>query len=119
MPGYVVPITVAALVAVAVGAVIFIVFRLYSGQKLTVSWPFLFQVYLYLMSLLALLVVIGGMSTLVRAGMGTALGKGFSYSSPQMYELRKPPAPAVPVGAVRPPVPPETQELSPEEMEQA
>ena len=38
MPGYVIPIMLIALVAAAIGAVVFIIFRLQSGQGLNISW---------------------------------------------------------------------------------
>ncbi len=93
MPGYVIPIMVTALVAVAIGGLAFVIFRLRTGQGLSISWRTLFLVYFYLMTVISLLVMVGGLSNLVRVGLGAVLGKEFSYSSPTLYEVRKPPLP--------------------------
>ncbi|MDP6510156.1 MAG: hypothetical protein QGH23_02965 [Dehalococcoidia bacterium] len=90
MPGYVIPIMVIALVAVAIGAVVFFIFRLRSGQGLNISWRALFLVYFYLMTVISLLVMVDGISNLVRAGMGAALGQEFSYYSDR-YAYKIPP----------------------------
>ncbi|MEE9202562.1 MAG: DUF5671 domain-containing protein [Dehalococcoidia bacterium] len=114
MPGYVIPIMVMALVAVGIGGVVFVIFRLRTGQGLNISWRSLFLVYFYLMTVISLLVMVGGLSNLVRAGMGVALGKEFSYHASR-YMVKAPPPP-VRVGE-RVPTPEEPEEPTPEEQE--
>ncbi len=116
MPGYVIPIMVMALVAVAIGGLAFVIFRLRTGQGLNISWRALFLVYFYLMTVISLLVMVGGLSNLVRVGLGAVLGKEFSYYSPMPYEVQKPPMPVrVAPGEVA--VPAEGEQLTPEEQE--
>lgn len=121
MPGYVIPVLVVALVAAAIGGVVWGVLRLRSGQGLAVSWHTLFLAYFYLMTVVSLLVMVGGVSSLVRVGLGAALGQEFSYPAPSVYELRKPPPPMPigpgPVPAV--PVPEQAREPTPQEQEAA
>jgi hypothetical protein len=117
MPGYVIPIMVTALVVTAIGGLVFVIFRLRTGQGLNISWRFLFLVYFYLMTVISLLVMVGGLSNLVRVGMGAALGKEFSYDAPR-YAVKLLPPP-VPVGGDRVPIPQEAEQPTTEEQEEA
>lgn len=115
MPGYVIPIMVIALVAVGIGGVVFVIFRLRTGQGLSISWRSLFLVYFYLMTVISLLVMVGGLSNLVRVGMGAALGKEFSYHASR-YAVKMPPPP-VRVAPNGVPTAEESQEPTSEEQE--
>ena len=92
--------------AAAVGGAIYYVIRVRSGE--TVSFPLrlLFRAYLYITSIISIVILVIGGASLVRAGLGATLGKEFSYSSAYIKFVP------------RPVVPEETpKELTPEEEE--
>ena len=67
--------------AAAVGGVIFYVIRVRGGE--TVSFPLrvLLRAYLYIISIISIVILVVGCAGLVRAGLGATLGKEFSYSA--------------------------------------
>ena len=103
MLGFVVAILILLGLVAAIGVAISFVLRVRSGE--TVSFPLrlLFRAYLYLISIVSIVILMVGLSGLVQAGLGTALGKEFSYS------------PSFKSSAVLRPVSPEERPLSPGE----
>ncbi len=63
----------------AVGGVVYLVLHLRSGERFSFSMRLLFRLYLYVISLISLVILVVGAATLVQAGLGAALGKEFSY----------------------------------------
>ncbi len=100
MLGFVVAILILLGLVAAIGVAINFVLRVRSGE--TVSFPLrlLFRAYLYLISIVSIIILMVGLSGLVQAGLGATLGKEFSYS------------PAFKVAAPRP-VTPEERPLTP------
>lgn len=72
MPSYVIPILVIALVVAAIGGVVWGVVRLHGGQGLAISWHSLLLAYFYLMTVVSLLVMVGGVASLAGLGLGVA-----------------------------------------------
>ena len=66
----------------AIGVGVYLVMNLRRGEGLQVSLRALFQVYLYLLSIITLLLLVGGVGHLVRAGLASTLGNDFSYNAP-------------------------------------
>jgi len=65
--------------AAVIGAVVYVVLRLRSGDPFLISLGFLLRVYLYLASLISLLVMMSGLAGLANAGLSQAFGDEFSY----------------------------------------
>ena len=83
--------------AAIIGAVVYIVLRLRAGEPFLISLGFLLRVYLYLGSLISLLVLMSGLAGLANAGFSQVFGKEFSYQPESA--LRPPQRPAAsPVG---------------------
>lgn len=80
----IIPFVVSALMLVAivaaVGAVVYIVLRLRSGEPMVFPTRLMFRIYLYLITLVSLVTLLTGISDLAQAGLGAALGKEFSYN---------------------------------------
>ena len=92
--------------AAAVGGVIYYVIRARSGEAVSFPLRLLFRAYLYIISIISIVILVVGGASLVRAGLGATLGKEFSYSSAYIKFVP------------RPVVPEETpKELTPEEEE--
>ena len=67
-------------VVAAAGGVVHLVLRLRAGEGVTFPLRLLLRIYLYLITLISIIVLVTGASGLVEAGLGAALGKEFSYS---------------------------------------
>ena len=67
-------------VVAAVGGVVHLILRLRAGEEVTFPLRLLLRIYLYLITLISIIVLVTGASGLVQAGLGAALGKEFSYS---------------------------------------
>lgn len=77
-------------VAAVIGAIVYVILRLRSGEPLLISLKLLLRVYLYLASLVSLLVLVNGLAALANVGLSQAFGREFSYQSESVYR----PAPA-------------------------
>lgn len=93
-----------------VGGITYGVLKIRSGQEIHLPLKSLFLIYLYLITVVSLLIMVGGLSLMVQAGLALPLGKEFSYQPgysgyreyPQPVEVPPPPegggpAPAVPI----------------------
>lgn len=69
-------------VCLVIAGIVYAVQRARSGQGITLPLRQLFNVYLYLMTILSLLLTVSGLSSLVQAGLAVPLGKEFSYYTP-------------------------------------
>lgn len=103
-----IPLLVVVGVGLGVAGVIYLVGRVRSGQGLAIPLRPLLLFYLYLLSVVSLVVGVIGLSQLVRAGLSLPLGREFSYFAPQVHkgEVRvypPPPPYAVPERAYPPP----------------
>ena len=89
------PFLVAVLVLVGVvaaaGFAAYTVLRLRAGERVTFPLRLLFRVYLYLISLISIVIMVSGGSSLVQAGLGAALGKESSYIPVYVAEPVRPP----------------------------
>ena len=90
-----------------IGAVVYIVLRLRSGEPFLISLGFLLRVYLYLGSLISLLVLMSGLAGLANAGLSQAFGEEFSYRPENISRL---PPIREPGGELNPPTEEETQQ---------
>ena len=64
----------------AIGVAINFVVRVRSGEAVSFPLRLLFRAYLYLISIVSIVILMVGLSSLVQAGLGATLGKEFSYS---------------------------------------
>lgn len=109
---FIVPsIIILSLVILIAGIVAFIL-RVRRGQPLSLRLPFFLTGYFYFISLLSLIILASGLSTLVGAGLTTVLGKEFTYQKINIIALEPPPPSPVPEGA---PAPAKPARLTPEE----
>ena len=80
----VLPILVFVLVLVglvaAIGAAVFLIIRVRSGEAVSFPMRLLFRVYLYVISAVSVVILVVGLSSLIEAGLGGVLGKEFSYA---------------------------------------
>ena len=76
----VIPILILLGLIAAVGAVIYFVIRVRSGEAVSLPLRLLFRVYLYLISIVSIVMLVIGLSALVQVGLGAALSKEFSYA---------------------------------------
>ena len=63
-------------IAAVIGAVAYVVLRLRAGEPFLISLGFLLRVYLYLGSLISLLILMNGLAGLANAGLGQAVHQG-------------------------------------------
>jgi hypothetical protein len=100
-------------VGLVIAGIVYALQRARSGQGFAISLRQLFTVYLYVVTILTLLLTVSGLSHLVQAGLAVPLGKEFSYYPRYipvpMTIARPPPIPA------KPGVAPEQTQLTPEE----
>ncbi|HJW87902.1 MAG TPA: hypothetical protein VJ565_00300, partial [Dehalococcoidia bacterium] len=103
-----VPLVVLGLV---VAGVVFIIQRVRRGEGVSLSLRQVLGFYFYVMTVVTLLVTVGGLSRLVQAGLTVPLGREFSYypfyypdDYPVPVRLEAPPA--APAPAVAPTVAP-------------
>ncbi|MBI4198087.1 MAG: hypothetical protein HY533_03145 [Chloroflexi bacterium] len=82
-------LVLAALVG-AVGGIVYLVLKLRAGERITFPTRLLFRLYLYVISLISLVTLVAGLSNLVQAGLGAALGKEFSYNPVYVAEPFRP-----------------------------
>jgi hypothetical protein len=103
-----VPLVVLGLV---IAGVVFIIQRVRRGEGVSLSLRQVLAFYFYVMTVVALLVAVGGLSRLVQAGLAVPLGREFSYypdDYPVPVRLEAPPAPALAIAPTV--VPPEEEE---------
>ncbi|MDP2726208.1 MAG: DUF5671 domain-containing protein [Dehalococcoidia bacterium] len=98
-------------VGLVIAGIIYALQRARSGQGFAISLRQLFTVYLYVMTILTLLLTVSGLSHLVQAGLAVPMGKEFSYY-PRFMSVRMPPPYQVPA---KPGIMPEQTQLTPEE----
>jgi hypothetical protein len=79
IPFMVILLVLVALVA-AIGGAVYLVLRVRAGERIAFPSRLLFHLYLYVISLISLITLVAGLSNLVQAGLGAALGKEFSYT---------------------------------------
>ncbi|MFH1487187.1 MAG: DUF5671 domain-containing protein [Chloroflexota bacterium] len=78
-----------------IALVVFLVSRVRAGGFQEISVRVLLTCYFYLVIVVSLIVTLAGFSTLVKAGLGSALGREFSYyRSTVVKPLPPPPSPA-------------------------
>ena len=113
-----VPLLVLGLVIVGV---VFAIQRVRRGEGVSLSLRQVLAFYFYVMTVVTLLVAVGGLSRLVQAGLAVPLGREFSYypvyypdDYPVPLRMEAPPAPAL---AVPPTVVPPGKGSVPEEEE--
>lgn len=71
--------------AALIAALVLFTLRARAGEPFTVRLALLFRLYLYLMSLVSLMVMVFGLAFLLNAGFTPAFGKDFSYQAPPLY----------------------------------
>jgi len=77
------------------GGGVYLVARARSGERPGLPWRALLRLYLYLVLVASLMVMVSGLADLVRAGLGMALGKEFSYYPAYVPAVEPfPPSPA-------------------------
>ncbi|MBI4301974.1 MAG: hypothetical protein HY664_05170 [Chloroflexi bacterium] len=72
--------------AVLVAGIAYVVIKVRSGERIDLSFRLLLSVYLYLMTIVSLLVLAVGLSSLVNVGLASVVGRDFSYSVPPTLE---------------------------------
>ena len=77
--GFVVAILILLGLVTAIGVTINLVLRARSGEAVSFPLRLLFRSYLYLISIVSIVILVIGLSALVQAGLGATLGKEFSY----------------------------------------
>ena len=94
-----VPLVVLGLV---IAGVVFAIQRVRRGEGVSLSLRQVLAFYFYVMTVVTLLVAVGGLSRLVQAGLAVPLGREFSYypvyypdDYPVAVRLEAPPAPAL------------------------
>jgi hypothetical protein len=102
--------------AAIIGAVVYIVLRLRSGEPFLISLGFLLRVYLYMASLISLLVMMSGLTGLANAGLSQAFGEEFSY---RPENISRPAPPRTPGEDLQLPTEEETQQLRDEGLARA
>ena len=78
--GFVVAILILLGLVAAIGVAINFVVRVRSGEAVSFPLRLLFRAYLYLISIVSIVILMVGLSGLVQAGLGATLGEEFSYS---------------------------------------
>ncbi len=121
-----VPLAILGLVIVGV---VFVIQRVRRGEGVSLSLRQVLAFYFYVMTVVTLLVTVGGLSRLVQAGLTVPLGREFSYYPvfypdpyPVAMRLEAPPAPALAPTVVPPekgPVPEEEEARLQKGLEQA
>ncbi len=71
--------------AAVIGGVVYFILRLRAGERVTVSLRFLLSAYLYLASIVGLMVLVHGAALLLNAGLSIPLGRDFSYSAQPIF----------------------------------
>lgn len=77
--------------AAVIGGIVYFILRLRAGEGITVSLRFLLIAYLYLASVVGLLVMVHGTALLLNAGLSIPLGRDFSYSAAPIFRDSKEP----------------------------
>ena len=72
-------------IATVIGAVVYVVLRLRAGEPFLISLGFLLRVYLYLGSLISLLILMSGLAGLANAGLSQAVSREFSYRPESVF----------------------------------
>lgn len=70
---------------VVVAGIVYFVMRVRAGEPLRLSFQFLLTLYFYIVSIASLLVLVVGLTGLVRAGLSLPLGQEFSYLDSSLY----------------------------------
>ena len=99
-------------VALVVGGALFLFFRFRAGDPISIPLRFLLRVYVYVIIIAGLLLLTQGLSDLLQSGLGSGLGKDFSYRP--VYVGVKP----VPFRVAPPPPGVAADELTAEEREE-
>ncbi|MBM2832164.1 MAG: hypothetical protein HW414_1216 [Dehalococcoidia bacterium] len=102
-------------VGLVIAGIVYALQRARSGQGFAISLRQLFTVYLYVVTILTLLLTVSGLSHLVQAGLAVPLGKEFSYYPrfiPETITIARPPYAPVPA---KPGLAPDQTQLTPEE----
>ncbi len=84
-------------IAAIIGGIIYFIMKLRAGETVTVSLRFLFTAYLYLASIVGLLVLVNGLALLLNFSFSVPLGKEFSYKAEPVYYSTPVGEPAKPV----------------------
>ncbi|MBI4199065.1 MAG: hypothetical protein HY535_01135 [Chloroflexi bacterium] len=75
-----IPVVVLAVLGGVIGLVAYAVVRMRAGEPFTISLRLLLRYYLYFMIVIGAILLVFGVSGLVRAGLGAVLGQEFSYT---------------------------------------
>lgn len=100
--GIVIPAAIVLGLGALVAVAVFVILRLRAGETLDLSFRTILIAYFRLMSIVSVLVLALGLTTLLKAGMSEPLGREFSYWMPPAM-LAKPPPPPVRPGEPGPP----------------
>ncbi|MBI4506188.1 MAG: hypothetical protein HY691_11680, partial [Chloroflexi bacterium] len=112
--GVVVPLAILMAIGAIVAVAVFVVSRMRAGEPLALSFRTILVAYFYLMSIVSVIVLALGLTTLLKAGMSQAVGREFSYWMPPRAVVAKPPEPAVRPGEPAP----RPAEPTPEQVEE-
>jgi hypothetical protein len=109
--GMVIPLGILAALGALVAIAVFIVARLRAGEPLGLSFRTILVGYFHLMSIVAVLVLATGLTTLLKAGMSEAFGREFSYWMPPPMVARPVPVePGAPAPRPAQPTPEQIEE---------
>ena len=67
-----------------------VVLRVRSGEVVSIPLRLLFRVYLYLISLISMIILVSGAASLGEAGLAVVLGKDFSYTPKHIVDFPRP-----------------------------
>ncbi len=111
---FIVPSIIILSLVTLIAGIVALILRVRRGQPLSLSLPFFLTGYFYFISLLSLIILASGLSTLVGAGLTTVLGKEFTYQKINIvaFEPIPPPPTTLPEGA---PAPAKPSRPTPEE----
>lgn len=88
--GFIIPFLVIVGIASVIGGIIYFIMRLRAGEPVTVSLSFLLTAYVYLATIVGLLVFVNGLALLLNAGLSAPLGKEFSYQAQPIFRAKPP-----------------------------
>lgn len=95
--GLVIPLAILATLGALVATGVFVVSRVRSGEPLGLSFRTILVGYFHLMSIVAVLLLATGLTTLLKAGLSEVFGREFSYWIPRVVVAKPvPPQPGAP-----------------------
>jgi hypothetical protein len=98
--GILIPLTIVTVLGTLVAVTVFVVLRIRSGEPLVLPLRTILVAYFHLVSIVAVLILAVGLTTLLKAALSGPLGRSFSYYQPNR-ELMTARAEAGSAGQVR------------------